>query len=63
MRNQHFYVADFWHSKNGDVYSFLEVGGMSKKVYGLYTHENVHIYGWPLRTINLLKGEFIPIVV
>ncbi len=28
---------------------FLWMGGRgSQKVYGLYTHENVDIYGWPL---------------
>ncbi len=32
---------DFWHSKNVDMYS----GGGSQKVYGLYTRENVDIYG------------------
>ncbi len=61
--NQHFFCTlltfwsdfysfrgDFWHSKNTDIYSFL-VRGAFLKVYGLYTHENVDIYGWPLNDI------------
>ncbi len=27
---------------------------MSQKVYGLYTHENVDIYGWPLSLVVVL---------
>ncbi len=38
--------GDFWHSKYVDLYSlfFGGVGG-SQKVHGLYTYENVDIYG------------------
>ncbi len=36
--------------KNVDVYSFFKGRG-SQKVYDLYTHENVDIYGWPLITL------------
>ncbi len=45
--------GDFWHSKNANVY--FCVGGRwggSQKVYGLYTHENDDIYGWPLRLLK-----------
>ncbi len=58
--NQHFYhtlltfwpdfyyfLVDLWHSKNVDVYAFGGRG--SQKVYGLYTRENVDIYGQALR--------------
>ncbi len=44
-RDFYYFHGDFWHSKNVDVYSFGGRG--SQKVYGLYTHENVDIYGWP----------------
>ncbi len=44
--------------KNVDVYSFLGGRG-SQKVYGLYTHENVDIYGWPLRISYLIKGDLL----
>ncbi len=30
-------------------------GGGSQKVYGLYTHENVDIYGWPLINLKISK--------
>ncbi len=49
----YYFHGDFWHSKNVDVYSFLGVRG-SQKVYGLYSHENVDIYGQPL-TYSILN--------
>ncbi len=36
--------------KNVDVYSFFGGGRVSQKVYDLYTHENVDIYGRPHST-------------
>ncbi len=32
----YYFHADFWHSKNVDVYSFRGGGRVSQKVYGLY---------------------------
>ncbi len=37
----------FYAIKNVDVYAFFDRGG-SQRVYGLYIHENVAIYGQPL---------------
>ncbi len=45
----YYFHGDVWHSKNVDVYSFFGGGRGSQKVYVLYTHENVDIYGWPLK--------------
>ncbi len=42
----YYFHQDFWHSKNVDGYYFRGGGGLRK--YGLYTHENVDIYGRPL---------------
>ncbi len=36
----YYFHGYFWHSKHVDVYS-----SGSQKVYGLYTHDNVDIYG------------------
>ncbi len=49
--------------KNVDVYSLLEGRG-SQKVYGLYNHENVDIYGWPLNFLhkNALKKRKLPLL-
>ncbi len=33
-------------------------GGMSLKVYGLNTYENVDIYGQPLSCIFVIKGQW-----
>ncbi len=33
----------------------LIFGRGSQKVYGLYTHENVDIYGWPLNNIQSIQ--------
>ncbi len=45
----YYFHGDFCHSINVDVYSFFwGGGGGAQKVYGLYTHENVDIYGLPL---------------
>ncbi len=39
--------------KNVDMYSFFGGGERgSQKVYGLYNHENVDIYGRPLSLID-----------
>ncbi len=43
----YYFHGDFWHSKNVVVYCFFG-RRRSQKVYGLYTHENVNIYGRPL---------------
>ncbi len=40
--------GDFWHSKMLMCTLFLGGGEESHKVYGLYTRENVYIYGRPL---------------
>ncbi len=49
----YYFHGDFWYSKNVDVHFF--VGGVGQRgyqlVYGLYTHENVDIYGRPLSYI------------
>ncbi len=44
-----YYHGDFWYSKML-MCTFFGGGGVgSQKVYGLYTHENVDIYGQPLK--------------
>ncbi len=53
----YYFHGDCWHSKNVNVYSFFWRGGggrrESQKVYGLYTRENVDIYGWPQNILNV----------
>ncbi len=41
----YYFYRDLWHSK---MLMCTLWGGGSQKVYGLYTHENVDIYGRPL---------------
>ncbi len=50
----YYFHGDFWHSKNVDMYSFFWEGKGSQKVYGLYNHQNVDIYGWPLRLFHYI---------
>ncbi len=64
--NQHFflYTLTFWtdfYYFHGDfgteknlMYTLFLRGGGSQKVYGLYTHENVDIYGQPLSTLTMM---------
>ncbi len=44
----YYFDGDFWYSKMLMCTLFLRGGRLSQKVYGLYTHENVNIYGQPL---------------
>ncbi len=66
--SQHFFsrLLTFWPNfllfswgflalKNVDVYSIFGRGEGSQKVYGLYTHENVDIYGWLLSLLKIHK--------
>ncbi len=48
----YYFHGDFWHSKNVDMYSFGGGRRGSQKVYGLYTNENVDIYGRPLSSVG-----------
>ncbi len=43
----YYFHGDFWHSNIFDDY-FFGGGRGSQKVYGLYTRENIDIYGQPL---------------
>ncbi len=43
-------------TKNVGLYTWRGGGRVSEKVYCLYTHENVDIFGWPL--IRLFKSLF-----
>ncbi len=40
-------------TKNVGMYTWRGGGRGSEKVYCLYTHENVDIFGWPL-SVNLI---------
>ncbi len=53
----YYFHGEFCHSKTVDVYSFWQRG--YQKMYGLYTLENVDIYGWPLRckAIQHVRGN------
>ncbi len=54
--NLYYIHGDFWHSKNVDVYSFGESG--SPKVYGLYTHDIVDMYGRPLSHLHDMSNFY-----
>ncbi len=54
----YYFHGDFWHSKDFDVYSLFWRQKGYQKLYGLNTHENVDIYGWPLRIFKMLFGYF-----
>ncbi len=44
-------------TKNVGLYTWREGGRGSEKVYCLYTHENVDIFGWPLRPLHQKEGN------
>ncbi len=41
-------------TKNVGMYTWRGGGRGSEKVYCLYTHENVEIFGWPLSSIKII---------
>ncbi len=43
-------------TKNVGLYTWRRGGRGQKKVYCMYTHENVDIFGWPLKQNRYVTG-------
>ncbi len=54
MRETHFF-----ETKNVGLYTWRGGGRGSEKVYCLYTHENVDIFGWPLLKSSMICDSIL----
>ncbi len=52
----YYFNGDFWHSKNVDVCSLFLEGGEGVSESMVCSHENVDIYGQPLKPVHKHSG-------